>query len=66
MGKGRTIRINVSGFHTTEFDISDERREQLLARGREAADTFFDAFEPERYRNAGGHELTERAKAGLA
>jgi NTE family protein len=66
MGKGRTIRIDVSGFRTAEFNISDARRDELLVRGRGAASDFFSAFEPEGYRNSGGYELTERAKAGLA
>lgn len=40
-------RLPAKGYGTTEFDMSDERREALVAAGRRAAATYFDATESE-------------------
>lgn len=40
-------RLPAKGYGTTEFDMSDERREALVAAGRRAAAAYFDAIESE-------------------
>ena len=40
-------RLPAKGYGTTEFDMSAERREALIAAGRRAAATYFDATESE-------------------
>lgn len=40
-------RLPAKGYGTTEFDMSEERREALVAAGRRAAATYFDTIESE-------------------
>jgi len=37
------VRLPAQGYGTTEFDMSDERREALVRAGREAMELYFDA-----------------------
>ncbi|MEX0800499.1 MAG: patatin-like phospholipase family protein [Dehalococcoidia bacterium] len=61
MGAGRTVAMNVSGYRTTEFGMSEERVRELLKRGRDAATAFFARFDPAEYRNSLGQGLTADA-----
>ena len=45
----RTIKVPVSGVSAVNFWISDERKEQLYRSGQEAARTFLDGWDFERY-----------------
>jgi predicted acylesterase/phospholipase RssA len=38
------VRLPAKGYGTTEFDMSDERRERLINAGRQALKTYFDAY----------------------
>lgn len=61
MGKGRTVRIDVQGYGTREFGMSEKRVRALLKRGRDAATEFFGTFDPAEYRNSLGQGLTADA-----
>jgi NTE family protein len=41
----RVVRLPAGGYGTTEFDMSDARRDALVAAGREAMRVYLDAFE---------------------
>jgi NTE family protein len=47
----RTIAVDAADVATTEFSLSEERRQLLLAHGRAAATRFLDGFELDRYLN---------------
>ena len=40
------VRLPAKGYGTTEFDMSDERRELLVAAGRKAMKDYFDTSKP--------------------
>lgn len=47
----RTLAVDAADVATTEFRISEKRQALLLENGRQAARTFLDAFELEKYMN---------------
>jgi NTE family protein len=60
-GEGRLLRIDVSGYRSTQFNMSEGDIEILLERGRQAAKAFFSGFEPGEYHNLHGNRLSGTA-----
>lgn len=53
----RTCTIQAGEVGTTDFDLTDAQKQQLIKNGRDAAATFIDAFDPTKYRNTYGRPL---------
>lgn len=54
-------RLPAKGFNTTEFDMTDDRREKLIAAGREAMNSYFRSVEIQGMKGPDIHEM-ERAQ----
>jgi NTE family protein len=55
----RTCPVPADDVGTTDFDISDEKKQELVDGGREAATKFLDEFDLAEYRNTFGHPLDQ-------
>lgn len=47
----RTVAVDAGDVATTDFNLSQQKRDMLLANGRNAAQSFLDAFRLEDYMN---------------
>jgi NTE family protein len=47
----RTISVDADGVGTTDFELTEQKRELLIQNGREAATKFLDAFDLDAYKN---------------
>jgi hypothetical protein len=60
----RTCTVNAGDIGTTDFNLTEAQKQQLLSNGREAATNFLDSFDPGKYRNTYGRPLAETGPHG--
>jgi NTE family protein len=53
----RTCTVSAGDIATTDFDITESQKRQLLSSGRQAASAFLDSFDAGQYRNTYGRKL---------
>jgi hypothetical protein len=62
----RTLAVDAADVATTEFNLSTARQDLLIKNGREAAQTFLEAFRLEDYMNTFHAGLAPTETANLA
>jgi len=60
----RTCTISAGDIGTTDFNLTDAQKKELLQNGRDAAANFLDSFDPSKYRNTYGRPLAGGLSAG--
>ena len=60
----RTVTVDAADVATTQFNLSKEKQELLIANGRAAAKEFLDQFELDAYMNTFHAQLASTVPAG--
>lgn len=60
----RTCTVDSGDVGTTDFNLTDHQKQQLLQNGRDAATRFLNSFDPSKYRNTYGRPLADTVLQG--